>query len=86
MTLGFPMELGVDEDMTLQGSQTPQGLCDATSTFFLLKPQTSPSFCHSLHRVEREEALVMFKAPVQKMPKFEVSVTTLQCVVGEESY
>lgn len=36
--------------------------------------------------VEREETLVMFKAPVQKMPKFEVSVTTLQRVVGEESY
>lgn len=80
------MELGVNGSMTLQGSQTPQGLSDATSTFFLLKPQTSPPFCHSLHHVEREEALVMRKATVQKMPKFEVSVTALRCIVGGESY
>lgn len=86
MTWGFPMELGVSGDMTLQGSQTPQGLCVATSTFFLLKPQTSPAFCHSLHHVEREEAVEMVKASVQKMPKLEVSAATLQCVVGEESY
>lgn len=86
MTWGIPMELGVSGDMTLQGSRTPQGLCDASSTFFLLKPQTCPAFCHSLHHVKREEALEMVKASVQKMPKLQGSAATLQCVVGEESY
>lgn len=64
MTWGFPVELGINGHMTLHWSQTSQGLCDATSAFPLLKPQTSPPFCHSLHHVEREETIVMLKATV----------------------
>lgn len=53
-------------------------------TFFpSQKPNLSVLLSFALHHVKREDALVMLKLTVQKMCKFEVSITTLQCVVRE---